>query len=141
MQVQTQTQARLGTVHKQLATFSQLHSLLNLSLRLILILLFCISGVAVFGQAVDSVGVTIKDTTMLTLRPYKAPSIIYGYRSTFPIAPNFGFNLLSRPLLSQPFFCQIETQIERKSLLAPRFRLGSLDYTNYLEGRVKFKQY
>ena len=33
----------------------------------------------------------------------------------------------------QPFFCKIESQIERKSRFAPRFRLGSLDYTNWLE--------
>jgi len=66
------------------------------------------------------------------------------YRTTRPqyfLFPKYEFSLLSRPLENQPFFCRVETQIERKSHLAPRFRLGSLDYTNYLEGRVKFKQY
>lgn len=34
----------------------------------------------------------------------------------------------------QPFFCEIEYAIEKRSWLAPRFRLGSLDYVNTLEG-------
>lgn len=33
------------------------------------------------------------------------------------------------------FFCKVEGHFEKISNLAPRFRLGSLDYVNYLEGR------
>lgn len=36
------------------------------------------------------------------------------------------------------FFCRTELLIERKSILAPRFRLGSLDYTEWLEGKRSF---
>jgi hypothetical protein len=44
--------------------------------------------------------------------------------------------LLKSPCLEvQPFFCRIESRIEQKSGIALRFRLGSLDYTNYLEGK------
>jgi hypothetical protein len=37
------------------------------------------------------------------------------------------------------FFCRTELLIERKSILAPRFRLGSLDYTEWMEGKLKTK--
>ena len=33
------------------------------------------------------------------------------------------------------FFCRVESRIERKSGIAPRFRLGSTEYVNYLEGK------
>jgi hypothetical protein len=36
------------------------------------------------------------------------------------------------------FFCRTELLIERKSILAPRFRLGSLDYTEWMEGKRSF---
>ena len=32
-------------------------------------------------------------------------------------------------------FCKIEYKIEGKSKLAPRFRLGSLEYTEWMEGK------
>ncbi|HZV72013.1 MAG TPA: hypothetical protein VFG10_20895 [Saprospiraceae bacterium] len=33
-------------------------------------------------------------------------------------------------------FCKMEYKIEAKSKLAPRFRLGSLNYTNWMEGKT-----
>ncbi|MFZ1678311.1 MAG: hypothetical protein WAT91_13615 [Saprospiraceae bacterium] len=35
-------------------------------------------------------------------------------------------------------FCKMEYKIETKSKLAPRFRLGSLNYTNWMEGKGTF---
>ena len=34
-------------------------------------------------------------------------------------------------------FCKIENKIQGKSRIAPRFRLGSLEYTEYMEGKRK----
>ena len=42
-------------------------------------------------------------------------------------------------VLSNPFmygmFCKIESDIESLSKVAPRFRLGSLNYTEWMEGK------
>jgi len=35
-------------------------------------------------------------------------------------------------------FCKLEYKIETKSKLAPRFRLGSLAYTEWMEGKQDF---
>ncbi len=35
-------------------------------------------------------------------------------------------------------FCKLEYKIELKSKLAPRFRLGSLQYTDWLEGKQDY---
>jgi hypothetical protein len=35
-------------------------------------------------------------------------------------------------------FCKIEYQLEARSKLAPRFRLGSLNYTDWMEGKGAF---
>lgn len=37
-------------------------------------------------------------------------------------------------------FCKIENKIQGKSRIAPRFRLGSLDYTEYMEGKRRTYQ-
>lgn len=33
-------------------------------------------------------------------------------------------------------FCKLEYKLETRSKLAPRFRLGSLSYTNWMEGKL-----
>ncbi len=45
------------------------------------------------------------------------------------------FYMLGKNLYSQQlsFFCRKELQFEKKTSIPLRFRIGSLDYTNYLE--------
>lgn len=43
----------------------------------------------------------------------------------------------SEYLLPTAFFCKMELGLDKKSGLPIRFRLGSLDYVNYLEGKDK----
>lgn len=69
------------------------------------------------------------------------------------LADQFELRSVLRPSLSSPFsmfkhtptinhlpgmFCKLEYKIETKSKLAPRFRLGSLQYTEWMEGKGDF---
>ena len=38
------------------------------------------------------------------------------------------------------FFCRVESRIEKKSGIAPRFRLGSSEYVDMLEGKLMDEQ-
>ena len=58
---------------------------------------------------------------------------------TFGISSDSTSSVLLRPtrdLQHQPFFCRIESSLEKKSGLPLRFRLGSLEYANWLEGKT-----
>lgn len=48
-----------------------------------------------------------------------------------------GFDFKMCPTINHlpSLFCKLEYQLETKSKLAPRFRLGSLDYTEWMEGK------
>ena len=54
-------------------------------------------------------------------------------------AVNTGAELLPPPAAWRyedlAFFCRVEVQLERKTRFPVRFRLGSTDYVNYLEGK------
>ena len=65
----------------------------------------------------------------------------------------FDFNIPVKQSLLNPFggiknyptlnhlpgiFCKLEYKMETKSKLAPRFRLGSLAYTEWMEGKQDF---
>jgi hypothetical protein len=54
---------------------------------------------------------------------YPRPS---GYSVSYHVEPFSGM------------FCRMEYKIETKSIISPRFRLGSLNYTNWMEGKVSF---
>ena len=56
----------------------------------------------------------------------QGPAIIKAKASLFVLSPSFYSTHLS-------FFCNTELKIEKITYVPLRFRLGSLDYVNYLE--------
>lgn len=51
---------------------------------------------------------------------------------------SFGNLMSCSPNHLPGLFCKMEYKIETKSKLAPRFRLGSLNYTNWMEGKGNY---
>jgi hypothetical protein len=66
-----------------------------------------------------------KDSAII-LKKIKADSVIIKHGSLFVLSPSFYSTHLS-------FFCTKELQLEKITSVPFRFRLGSLDYVNYLE--------
>ncbi len=84
---------------------------------------------------------TITDTSAVTIRRSDFQEM---WKNQFQNSFSDGRLLLQVPsttLLScspnhlPGLFCKMEYKIETKSKLAPRFRLGSLNYTNWMEGK------
>ena len=57
-----------------------------------------------------------------------------NYYLTTAVSPSIYFNVLESNLFKQvAFFCIAEDKFEKQTSIPLRIRLGSLDYTNYLE--------
>ena len=67
-----------------------------------------------------------KDSTIILKKINYDPAIIKAYQLLWVLSPSFYSDHLS-------FFCNSEWRLERITSVPFRFRLGSLDYVNYLE--------
>ena len=67
---------------------------------------------------------------LLPITSYKLPSPL---PSPQPQPSSYMFRQYVNP--HPGFFCKMEYKIEVKSKLSPRFRLGSVNYTNWMEGK------
>jgi hypothetical protein len=100
-------------------------------MKYVLLLIALIGCAPLIGQATNekfSIPDSVPDPFLAELEVNREPFISI-YQKNIQILPS--------PLPS-PFFCRIESKIESKSKLAPRFRLGSLNYTNWMEGKGEF---
>ena len=81
----------------------------------------------------DSVCISINSYSLLN--PILGDPFVFQFSAQsqntnyFSVKPVPDFNSL--PSL----FCKLEYKLETKSKLAPRFRLGSLQYANWMEGK------
>jgi hypothetical protein len=67
-----------------------------------------------------------KDSTIILKKINYDPAIIKAHQLLWVLSPSFYSNHLS-------FFCNKELRLEKITSVPFRFRLGSLDYVNYLE--------
>lgn len=74
----------------------------------------------IFGYQLDRAGLLQSET-----RPKRAEALGHKSLSAF----------LSSRAMPQAFFCKLELKIDRASQMNCRFRLGSVDYVDALEGK------
>ena len=73
---------------------------------------------------VETPGLNFKSPTGYPLKNILSPSTVFTINN--PLSKDYYSNNLS-------FFCRKELQIEKATSVPLRFRLGSLEYTDYLE--------
>ena len=98
-----------------------------------------ISAVCYGQTATSTIDSTSEDSTVFLKNDYQDL-----YRQNFDFAsmgvPAIYHSLSAAPIqLSNPFmsgmFCKMEYKLESKSKISPRFRLGSQNYTDWMEGK------
>jgi hypothetical protein len=100
-----------------------------------MILVLCTCSFSAISQGLQSEQVTLSSDSTRTFKIANTSLLRKPVKSALIQQPESILLLKSPCLEMQPFFCRIESRIEQKSGIALRFRLGSLDYTNYLEGK------
>ena len=118
-------------------------------MKFFLAILFFINFLKLSGQQTPAISKLMPSSehhqfNFLAIKEVQANEKSLDFFMTFP--SSFSFPLPSP--FSQPFsqlqpylnhlpgmFCKWEHKMESKSKLAPRFRLGSLNYTNWMEGK------
>lgn len=104
------------------------------------LLIFLISST--FGLKAQTIGSGEKTNTPVSVLNKINYQEIWNTHFNLTIPKNdFFFSKISTSLFPDNpnhvsgMFCKMEYKIESKSKLAPRFRLGSLNYTNWMEGK------
>ncbi len=72
------------------------------------------------------------------LHPVKIDLPLFQFSSQVTVANSLSVMQVPSVNHLPGMFCKLEYQIEKKSKLAPRFRLGSLEYTEWMEGKQDF---
>lgn len=104
-----------------------------------LIPIFLLAGVSFVPIKSGAQAVGDSSSSGIVLRP-AFPSLVFRQDDglertlTFSIREESAAVWRRAPAVTS-FFCRNELLLERKSILAPRFRLGSLAYTEWMEGK------
>ncbi len=106
----------------------------------LIIVLGCFFLVSVcHAQVIDSITSTDSSSILISKNYYHQ---LFEKHFDFRLIQQENSNLFLAPqpiTLNNPFmhgmFCKIESDIESISKVAPRFRLGSLNYTEWMEGK------
>ena len=76
---------------------------------------------------------TLEDIQRTDLHP---SSILFDFRSAnLDLLSSTPYMVYTPAYKTQGWFCKMEYHIETRSRFAPRFRLGSLNYTEWMEGK------
>ena len=98
---------------------------------------FLISGVALSQPADTIMGGEKRYTLQDIQRAYLHPSLaLFDFRlANLDLPTSIPYRVYTPANKTQGLFCKMEYHIETRSKFAPRFRLGSLNYTEWMEGK------
>ena len=100
--------------------------------------LLCISAGAIGQSAVR--GSTNKDSSNLLFPSRSYNNLLPLGKSFAPVKPSFQL-ARDEVVRNFAFFCKTEWLLEKKSSVPFKFRLGSLEQSDYLEGKPNTKRY
>ncbi|XZF15677.1 hypothetical protein ACTHGU_06035 [Chitinophagaceae bacterium MMS25-I14] len=97
-----------------------------MSCRFILLIFLCVANIC------NAQGIRLHDSVMhvqIPVKPRYTPAVVK------PVVPHMQVAVLSfsSSFINPGFFCRQEVKMDRKLPLPLRFRLGSLQYCNWLE--------
>ncbi len=107
-------------------------------MRIGLGILFFLFSIGVSAQKVDTSRNSFIDKTSYQ---FHFQRLFENQIQLYPLNPAFQFKKPSTLLYLNStdhlpgLFCKMEYKLETKSKLTPRFRLGSLNYTEWMEGK------
>jgi hypothetical protein len=113
-----------------------------MKLKYLVLCVGCCGLFVVQGSAQVSGGSDTISSMKITSVDYQSLlSDQFDFRSSLKQSMTPQFSMLNHaPAINHlpGMFCKLEYKIETKSKLAPRFRLGSLQYTEWMEGKGNF---
>ena len=94
-------------------------------------LLFCtvIGGTSAFSQLISPL---FKGNILIKKNTYSAPKVNNNVSPTMLVSPKFYSSNLA-------FFCRQEIKFEKTTKIPLKFRLGSMQQVDYLEGKNNFR--
>ena len=110
-------------------------------MKYFLIILFISINQLAFGQDVKTLlPVTISEPMFSFPLLERVPKESSGFQFLSQVRSANYYTVHSIPTVNHlpGLFCKMEYKIETKSKLAPRFRLGSLNYANWMEGKGNY---